>query len=506
MQPAMVKKLHLNASRLIFLCGAITCLLFLLVLCMKIKSMPFCFDEYLHAHYLWLVSIGRVPHIDFWCHYPALGYVIVRPFFQLFPESIYTVLALRYFGLCFFIGTAVVAAWHARRLGANWLWGVLPLVMVSPQIIVIIVNFRTDAYAALAAILALTLMFQEQSPVRSGLVGVLSVVSVIIMPKYVYPLAFGGIACLVYGFFKGKRERQSLIYSAFAGGLIAALLAQCLLLTSHVWLWDDVYWSPVMMQRYFSYCAKTVTGLSTQLSNVGSYFLKNWWSAILYGAGISGWLITELKRRDGRLWVGTGILAGIALSWGTVKWPWNQYLLPGLYCLTMFVPYVASLFNRPLYKFAGGIVLISLSTLITISNYKQTSAELASGSAFRDFNARESFLKMIPRNERVVGFFRTHPCFREDLTFVTWDESWGTPKGFAPILPENSRVFAFFQPGYLKKCLEKSVPPASMAGNVDHYPLGWNQVLHDYLMQHSDLYIKEEGHGNVVFFRKDIAR
>ncbi len=470
-------------------------------------SMPLSFDEYLNAHYLWLVSIGRIPHKDFWCHYSASGLAIIRPFFQLIPESIFSIFALRFFGLCFLIGTAATLGFHSRRLRVHWLWGVLALaLMLTPEVTPSVINFRTDAYAALAGILAMTIMFREPSPRRGGLATGLSVLSVIIMPKYVYPLTFALIAYLAYGYVKMKRERRSLLLSVLTGGAISLALAQGLLLTSGVWLRDDVYWSAITMEKFFIHCGRTETTLSPQLSTVVSHFTKYWWVAMLVLSGISGWLVTEWKRRGVRLWVGAAVIAGVAVYWGTCNQPWKQFLVPGLYCLALFVPYAARIINRPVYRSAATIILVVMATLMVFNNFRRTTIELASGSSFQDFGGRQEFLNHIPRFERVIGFYKTHPCFREDQTFVTWDEQWGNPKGFAPILPENSHADSCFQPGYLKKSLESSPPPASIALDSLHYPAGWNRVLSEYLAMNADLYVKAEVLDCELYIRKDLAR
>ncbi len=500
-----LKKFHRVASRTIFLFGGITGILFLATLGLKIVSMPLKFDEYLNAHYLWLISIGRVPHIDFWCHYSASGFVIVRPFFKLFHESIYSIIALRYFGLCFFLATAVVLAYHAHRLRTNWLWGVLPLaVMLTPEVTPFVVNFRTDAYAALAAIMALAIMFREPSPLRNGLVTGLSVLSVIIMPKYVYPLVFALIAYLVYGYLKGSCKKRSLIISALAGGVISLVLCQGLLLTSRVRLWDDLYWSSIIMQKFFIHCAQTETSLTTQLTTVAFYFSKYWYVAILVLAGLSGWLSTELKRREVPLWVGTAIIAGVAVFLGTCRMPFLQFLVPGLYCLALFVPYAALMIKRPLLQTVGTAVLVIVAALTVFNNVRSTTADRASGFLKKDFYFRQELLKHIPRSGRVIGLFYTHPIFREDQTFVTWDEQWGKPKGFSSILPKNSRAFSYFQPEYLKHSLENSPPPATLTNDSLNYPPGWNQVLSDYLTQHADLYIHAIIMGKAFFIRRDL--
>ena len=502
-----LKKFHQGISRAFFLCGGTISVLFLIMVCLKIASMPLTFDEYFHAHYLWLISIGRVPHVDFFCCYSVLGYVIVRPFFQLFPETIYSVFGLRFFGLCFFIGMAVALADHARRLRTNWLWGVLPLIaMLAPKDTPFVANFRTDAYAALAAVIAMVMMFREPSCLRSGLATGLSVLSVLIMAKYAYPLFFALLAYTGYVFFNKKRERRSLILAALAGGVLAMVLAQVLLLTSGVWLWNDQFWSNIFLLRFFIYCARTETSLIPQITMVAYYFATFWWIALLILAGLSGWLITEWKRRGVQLWVGIAIIVGLAVSWGTCKVPFLQFFIPGLYCLALFVPYIARLLKRPILQWAGTCTVLIMSAVMLFSNFRQVAAELTSGSSFQEFEAREELLKHIPRSERVVGLYKTHPIFREDQTFVTYDEEWGKPKGFLPILPKSSRAFACFQPEYLEQSLENSPPPATISLNSRNYPPGWNQVLSDYLTQHAGIYEKGKFLDRDIFIRKDLGR
>jgi hypothetical protein len=483
------------------------CALFLAVLCLKAVSMPLTFDEYFHAHYLWLIAIGRVPHVDFWCGYLTLGYVLVRPFFQLFPESIDTVIALRLFGLCFFIGMATVLVFHARRLGVHWLWCALPpALMATPEITPFIVNFRTDAYAALAAILAIALMFREPSPVRSAAAMGFSVFSVLIMPKYVYPLTFAAMAYLVYGFMRGESDKRRFFLSALLGGCGALAISQALLLTSGVWLWSDVYWSPLFMQKFFAHAARTDPSLTPQWGTVVFYFSKYPFTALLVLAGVSGWLVTEWRQRGVRLWVGMAVLAGQAVFWGTWRAQFLQFFVPGLFCLALFVPYAGLLLKGPFFQPAGAGMLLIASALMVGTTGRAVLREYASGAAAADFEARGELLKMISRSERVIGIFKTHPCFREDQTFVTYDEYWGTPRGFVPVLPKNSRTFSLFQPDYLQYSLEHSRPPASIALHTANYPPGWNEVLLHYLMQHSALYDRAEFLGKTIFIRKDLIK
>jgi hypothetical protein len=505
--PFTTHTLHRGINRAIIYCGWTVAISALAALCLRAISMPLSFDEFLHAHYLWLIDIGKVPHRDFWCHYSASGFAIVRPLFRLFPESIYTVFALRLFGIGFFIGIAAAAAGHAHRLGANRLWGVLALALaVTPAVAPFIANFRVDAYAALAAIIALTIMFRQPAPLRSGAATGLAVLSVIIMPKYVYPLLFGLIAHLAYGYAKKTCDRRALTLGALAGGTISLGIAQGLLLTSGVRLWDDLYWSPMMMQRFLFHCLTTDPSLPSQLTTVAAHFTIYWWASVVTLAGLSGWVIVEAKRRDVKLWVGIAMLAGVVVFWATCGQPWKQFLVPGLLCLALFAPYAEGHLKRPWLKSAGTAALVILAALMVYLNTLRTAAELSSGAAIHDFNLRQQLLSTIPRSDKVVGFFKTHPCFREDETFVTWDEQWGRPKGFLPILPAGSQARSSFQPDYLRQSLEQSTPPAIISFNDRNYPAGWNEVLSDYLAAHQELYEKTEILDCEMFLRKDLAR
>ena len=190
------------------------------VLCLKAVSMRLYFDEYTHAHNLWLVSIRHTPHKDFWCNYSALSYIILSPYFRLFPESIYVIYDLRFLGLgAFLLGIVTAFHYHSRSLGTRWFYILLPVVIVmqSRAVCTLLVEFRPDAYAAALAIWALALMFREPTPLRSGLITALSGFSVLLMPKYVTVLLLGNLVYFGYQMLKLKHARQPMISAAVAG-------------------------------------------------------------------------------------------------------------------------------------------------------------------------------------------------------------------------------------------------------------------------------------------------
>jgi hypothetical protein len=167
------------------------------------------------------------------------------------------------------------------------------------------------------------------------------------------------------------------------------------------------------------------------------------------------------------------------------------------------MPYVALLLREPILQTVGALLLIFVSLQTSIIGNREVAGELASGVAFKDFVARQGLLDSIPRSERVVGLNKTHPCFREDQTFVTHDGGSGKPPGFTPVLPKGSLVLSYFQPEYLAKSLEQS-PPASIAFDSHNYPPGWNRVLENFLRRHADRYKEVKILGRVLFIRKDL--
>ncbi len=474
------------------------------------------FDEYLHSHFLWLVSIGRAPHTDFWCNYPALGYVITLPFFRLLPESVYSILALRFLASSFLAGLAAVLYCQARRLRVRWVWGLLPLALVAlsaavslPPDRIVVTEFRTDSYAALLAILALSLMFKEPTFLRGAFAAGLSVLSVAIMPKYVYPLFLANLAYLGYGCLKLKRAKRSVL-SAVTGTSAALLLTQVLLATAGTSLWEDVYWSPIIMMKYISYLHEIKLAHAPNLDfAVGEYFAQFLWIGLLLLLGLVGWFIAEKKTRGIRLWTGGAIIAGVILWWGTSKLPYRQYLVPGLFCLVLFTPYLGVLLKNKAINAAGALLLVALLLHLNVKYTRETAVELASGRfsdeftfhSFDDLAARQKLLNLIPRGELVVGIDYMHPIFRENLTFLTYDLS------YLPVIPINSRVWDLFQARHLEVSL-KNVLPASIALPSGAYPPGWNKVLAEFLERHSDRYQAIEYlyrfEGEKIYIRKDL--
>lgn len=501
-RPELTQNAAAWSEKILSAIGGLICIWGGAIACLKTVSWPLFFDEYLHSHFLWLISIGKIPHKDFWCQYPSLGYVVTLPYFKLLPESIYSVIALRFLVVSLLVAVAIRLFFHARNLGAHWVWGILPLIMLvmTQDVGSFVSEFRTDAYGALLAILALTAMFREPAPLRTGLVVALSVLSIIVMPKYIYPLFLANLAYIGYGCLKLKQVRNTLL-SASAGLCGALLISSIALLIAGISLWDDMKWSPLFMQQYYSSLRNQSmpVGIGDQAQAL-SYFSQHWSVAVTILAGLVGWAVVMIKEKGVQLWVGTAVIAGVIVFWGTCLFPYRQYLVPGLLCLTIFTPYIASALKNAVLKNAAALLLLILTAQSVISYNQSVATELASGKSIYDFSMRQELLSLIPRTEKVMGFNETHPCFRENQTFVTWDEK---APGFTPAMPKDSQILNFFSPEHLAESLEKN-PPASLGFPSTNYPPGWHSVIEDFLQRHADRYENVNFPLGIVFVRKDL--
>jgi hypothetical protein len=310
-----------------------------------------------------------------------------------------------------------------------------------------------------------------------------------------------------YQMMKLNRGRQ-LIISVVVGGSVALLLSGMLLWTSRVQLLDDVYWSSIIMTKYWSHCITTqIYDPNNAFNNkvlYWQYFLRWWWITVIIGGGIVEWVVIGFKKRGVELWVGCAVIVGVIISWATCPFGFLQNFLPGLLCLMFFTPYIAFFLKKPVLQLIAVLVLLGLSVQAIVKNCRDTMEQLKAKVAAVDFAERQKLLDLIPRTERVVGLNESHPCFREDQTFVTYDERWGNPPGFTPIIPKDSGALIFFQPEYFAKSLNQS-PPASIAFDEYNYPPGWNQVLQDFLWQHKDNYTAITlTSGQRLFVREDL--
>jgi hypothetical protein len=471
---------------------------------------PF-FDETLHVRYLWLFSMDLRPEQDFFCIYPALGYLMTLPFMRLFPESAFVVLALRCLSLVATVLLGLLFYHHGQRNGRNGMPAVLAylLIVTAPPLGVFFSEYSIDHPAAFAAIAAMLLFFGEPRLSRIGSASALTVLSVVIMPKYPLPL-FLGMGGLLAAYYRNNRGIMQAAAAAAAGALSALALVWTYFFLNNASLYENIIHSHVLQYRWSRLTAffGFHGGSEPLIVAVAEFFRDNPAAAVLVALGVAGWARRSWRNPDGVSLGGAGVLLGTLISAILVKDFHAQYLAPVVLCLALFVPYAPALHTPSRLFRVATAVLLSL-TLVILSfrmaavarEFQETpfNVRAATRTAERSvdlivmappamsvLNEYEELLKMIPRDERVVAMWPEHPLFRRDVGVFVHDEK---PSYFTA-LSEGDPLRKQFDPKAFRRALDVR-PPAlfSPLGQDMTYPPGYVEEIQDFLARHRDLYI-----------------
>ena len=210
-----VCKIYWWLARLNYLLVIIAILLTLIVMQLRvITHRPF-FDECIHLRFMWLISKGCAPHLDFLCNYPVLGYIFTLPLFRVLPETPYSLFPLRFFTIVIMLMIGGIFAINGNRLVKQWLWGFIPfvLILLTPKLGDFFAEYSIDHISALLAVGAMVLMFAKPTRLRLGWVVALSLLSVLVTPKYIGPLFFGGGAYFIYCCRRFQQVTKTLVAS-----------------------------------------------------------------------------------------------------------------------------------------------------------------------------------------------------------------------------------------------------------------------------------------------------
>lgn len=477
---------------------------------------PF-FDESIHTRYSYLLSRNLKPGADFFCSHPVFHYLATLPVWRLFPETAFALLGFRFISLCLFAcsGALLFARCGGFRR-AGWLslsyWALLALV---PNTGSFLVEFSSDHLACLAAVGALLLFFEEPTPKALAISSGLSLFSVVVSPKYAFPLFFGLLGFIAALNAHGLRVRDSLLALAKGGGA-ALLLVVFVFLLNGVSLYDNILTVFFVTSRW----SLSVENLPLWRA-LGDFFTAR--SPILglfLLASLSGWIFTARERgwRDRVFLSGAGVLLGVALFVARVRVFYDQYQFPVIATLAVFAPFClywlrsdeARRFARPLVLFTVlGAALWALPGVA--SEVKGTSYDRypdkgrPAAPFFVAISSCDEFLKVIPPSETVAATWPFHPLLRLDSTFMVVDDR----PSVADLLPESSPFKAKYAPEFFARALEKR-PPAMIAlgGMNQNYPPGWLEVAQEYLGRNRGRFVEVPFptiNGASVFLRSDLA-
>lgn len=506
---------RLDQLGLFFVIGAIILAFFILIL-RVIIHFPF-FDESLHLHYLWLVANGYVPGKDFYCHYPPLAYFCMIPYFNLFPDSAYVVLALRYTSLAIYLGIGVLFYLHGQRVTKDWCTAIIPLILLASasNIGPFMVEYSVDPLAAVTAVTAMLIYFRTPSKRTVAISSGLSLLSVLFTPKYAFPLFFGLVGHIA-AYVWASREKFKAVKSICLGG--TASLAVVL----------PIFWlngvSFLEIQATTLITSKVVQVMNGILSY--SFLIHRLMDKPVYIAvivlGLLGWVLRSRRMVDQTTLSGAGILLGLILFFITICLPLEQYQMPVYLSLAMFAPFTFEYLGDKLWVkiLRNGMFVVVF--FVVANKYPPLVKEFMGTSVYtRDANNTrlpkgptalqslagiDQLLRVIPKDEKVVALWLNSPLFRKDLAGVTWDER----PSYTEFLSKDNPNAAFFDPKNYQAALASHMPALIDLGLLEsNYPPQWHDITVEFLVRNKASYVylpSKVVPGTFYYLRSDLKQ
>lgn len=496
-----------------------------------ITHFPF-FDGTIHLRYLWLIASGLRANVDFFCIYPTLGYFLTIPFFKLFPESAFVLLALRLFSGVMIALVGIVFYTHGKRIINDWVVALLPFLLICTDrsIGVFFAEYSVDHIAAVFALWAMSIFFQQPGTGRLAFSAMLSAISVFIMPKYHLPL-FLGLTGYVAAYYLDCRKVRPVVIGLAVGAGAALLLVTLIFSANHGSLVNNMKYAFLFNFRLSSVLGTTI-GDSPLYAPVLVFLLSflrfHPVLSMTFVLGLAGWVSYVLKNRnrmDQVMLGGGGILAGTVIgSFGHAVYC-DQYLAPALFTLALFVPFAfTDLLTAPRLRSVMRASLVAIVCTIIVARlyYVADEFELTPYNSRGDtktsrkllgnivmaptginiLNEYDDLLDIIPPGERVVAAWPYHPLFRRDVTFHIFDDRPSLSCGFA----SDDPLMKTFSPEYFRGELEKSPPALIALGNLsENYPPGWDTVAQQFLDRHHEQYEPYKTRLYDGFIRKDLV-
>lgn len=484
---------------MVFAAIALTLLIFLIHI---LTHFPF-FDESIRARFLWLMSSGLKPNIDFFTPHPSMGYLLSLPFMNILPVSAYTLLALRFLSLFAFIAIGALFCFNSKRISNDWSIGLIPflLVITAPAINNYCAEYSIDHLSALFAFCAFCLLFSQPTKFKLALLPFLCLVSLLIMPKYQFPLFFGSIGFIILHY-RNNVKATSILIPLLAGTLVTFFCTFILFRLNGLSIFYDIDHSHLLHARLASSGSHNVmsSGSPSTMSYTVEHLMNNKLLAVVIMAGIAGWATFSAKQRSLIFLPAAGILLGTLVSSFTLKIFFEQYVTPILLCLALFAPYMLVSLKSTLFTTTIRITLISLTIITLLGNLREATSEFKetpyNGRGNTKMHQRilgnvvmvppgisklaeyERLLAIIPSNETVAAVWPNHPMFRKDPTFITFDD---IPTHALGLKPSDPLIQQFNAETY-RAAITKT-PPAfiSPAGMEVNYPPGWLQVTLEFL-------------------------
>ncbi|MBI5674651.1 MAG: hypothetical protein HZC48_02325 [Nitrospirae bacterium] len=493
--------------------GAIILAVFILLLRIIIHF-PF-FDESLHVHYLWLLSNGYTPGVDFYCHYPVLSYLFMVPFFKLLPDSAFVVLVLRYVSLIIYIGIGLLLYFHGRKVTGDWGTAIIPLILLasSSNIGPYMIEFSVDPFATVTAVGAMLIFFRTPSERTIATSAGLSLLSVLLTPKYIFPLFFGLIGHAA-AYILASRKKIKTIMAISIGGAAALAFVLTIYWLNEVSLTGNLA-ATLTTSRTIQKMNEIMpyTFLLARLVNKPVY-------VVMIVLGLLGWAVRSRRRIDQITLSGAGILLGLILFFFTISLPLEQYLMAFYVSLAMFAPFAFAAWKDTLGVKILRSAMFVVVFIVAVNQYPALLQEFMGTSVYvRDASNSstlkgppavqalaniDKILRVIPKEERVVALWPYHPMLRKDLTGITWDER----PSYTEALSDNDPNAVFFDPKSYRAALDNHIPALIDVNKLQtNYPPGWYELTVDFMDRNNASYVRVPSSvqpGEFYYIRRDL--
>lgn len=475
---------------------------------------PF-YDEAMHVHYQWLVSQGLKPSIDFFCAYPALVYFWLAPVVRLLPDTVFSFFFLRLISFAGIMALGYLLALNSKRLSGGWIIGLMPFLLLcaTSNIGPFYAEFSVDRFSALAAFGAVLFLFAKPDSFTVFAASALSLLSLLITPKFALPLFFALLGHLA-AYWLETRKLKELLAMVALGGCSTLAFTWLTYAASGASLYENM---------------RNSLYLSSKVSvNRGEYYLA--WSALKYLVGrpllgiylllgVVGWAKHFSASKDAAALAGGGMAFGALLLSFSLSSSYEQHQSALFLSLFALAPFIPCLLKGKTAK-AALVLVLSLATLVNVAAQYGPTAEEFNMTAIYGRDAadpglsgppaplalaeQEELLRMIPPDEPVLALWPYHPMFRRDLTPMSGDDR----PSYSSFMERSDPLLAMCSTAMLKKRL-MAHPPAliDFARGMENYPPGWVEVIIAFLDANSHLYVEMKSlyeDGVTIFIRKDL--
>lgn len=476
---------------------------------------PF-YDESMHLRYLWMVSNGFRAGVDFFDAYPLLAYFFVKPFFQLFPDTTLVLLPLRLLSVALYVFAGALLYLHAKRLNGEW-EGVLTafaVIAASANIGPFMVEYSIDPLAALSAFAAFYFLFKEPDEKTITASAGFSLLSVLLTPKYSFPLFFALLGHLYY-YWQKEKDAKGVILRVAAGGGAALLAAIILYALNSESLLSNLSNSTVLTSK-LQLTRNEGTLFSMVLLNMAQRPVL----ALFLGLSLAGFAKRALEVRDHVTLAGAGLLLGLLLFTLRVQFQLEQYQAPVYFSLLFLSPFAFTLIRDRLTSASFRFLLIAAALFSIGIKYPPLLKEFGGTTVYRRDAENENavrgptgvaalgeldrLLASIPKNEKVAALWPHHPMLRKDITPIPGDDR---PSYSSVLKPSDPRMRFFDPNAYVAALIAK--PPAFVDPGRMHtnYPPEWLEITMQFLEKHRDIYTQLPSYvepGNTVYIRNDL--